>query len=221
MTALPVAFGLFIAGLPGKITSFSAALGFWQGSAGAVAGTERWKLHKTVALVGMMGAGKTAVGKALAARLGVRFLDSDAEIEQAAAMSIAEIFERDGEAFFRDRETRVLARLLEGEGAILSTGGGAFLSARNRELISQRGVSVWLDADLTLLWQRVRHKDTRPLLRTADPFGTLKALYAARVPIYALADLRVRADPAYAVETMAGKVIDALLTRPDVLERTP
>lgn len=183
-----------------------------------MAASERWKLHKTVVLVGMMGAGKTAVGKALAARLGVRFLDSDAEIERAANMTIAEIFARDGEAFFRDRETQVINRLLETERGILSTGGGAFLAARNRRLISQKGVSVWLDADLLLLWGRVKNKDTRPLLRTANPFRTLKALYEARVPVYATADLSVRPKPDYAIETMAGKVIVALLTRPDVLE---
>jgi len=183
-----------------------------------VAAAERWKLHKTVVLVGMMGAGKTAVGKVLAGRLEVPFLDSDAEIERAAAMSIAEIFARDGEAFFRDRESEVLNRLLEEERGILSTGGGAFLSERNRDLITRKGVSVWLDASLTLLWHRVKHKDTRPLLRTGDPYATLRALYEARVPVYALADLTVRAQPDYAIETMAQKVIEALLTRPDVLE---
>lgn len=166
-----------------------------------------------------MGAGKTAVGKALAARLGVPFLDSDAEIERAANMSIAEIFARDGEAFFRDRETQVIRRLLEGARGILSTGGGAFLAERNRRLISEKGVSVWLNADLPLLWSRVRHKDTRPLLRTADPKGTLARLYAERVPVYREADLEVRAQADYAVDTMAGKVLEALETRADVLER--
>lgn len=180
---------------------------------------EHWKLHKTVVLVGMMGAGKTAVGRALAVRLGVPFLDSDAEIERAANMTIAEIFARDGEAFFRDRETEVINRLLEEERGILSTGGGAFLAERNRKLISEKGVSVWLNADLGLLWNRVKHKDTRPLLRTDDPYQTLKGLYEARVPIYATADLSVKARPDYAIETMAGKVIEVLTTRPDVLEK--
>ncbi len=181
---------------------------------------ERWKLHRSVVLVGMMGAGKTAVGRALAGRIGVPFLDSDAEIESAANMSIAEIFERDGEAFFRDRETQVIARLLEGAPGILSTGGGAFLSERNRALISEKGVSVWLDADLPLLWNRVRHKDTRPLLRTANPLATLKSLYEARVPIYAMADLAVQARPEYAVETMADEVLRTLAeARPDVVEK--
>lgn len=184
-----------------------------------MAASGHWTLHKTVVLVGMMGAGKTAVGKAIAARLGVPFLDSDAEIERAANMTIADIFARDGEAFFRARETEVINRLLEGERGILSTGGGAFLSDRNRRLISHKGVSVWLDADLDLLWSRVKHKDTRPLLQTPDPFATLRELYEARVPVYRLADLGVTAHRAYSVETMAAKVIETLATRPDVLER--
>ncbi|MEQ9258004.1 MAG: shikimate kinase [Roseovarius sp.] len=167
----------------------------------------------------MMGAGKTAVGKALAAKLGVPFLDSDAEIERAANMSIAEIFARDGEAFFRDRETQVISRLLDEARGILSTGGGAFLAERNRAVISEKGVSVWLNADLPLLWSRVRHKETRPLLRTADPLATLTQIYEARVPVYALADLEVRSQPDYSVETMAGKVLEALEARADVLER--
>ena len=181
--------------------------------------SESWKLKKTVVLVGMMGAGKTAVGKALAARLEVPFLDSDHEIEKAANMTIAEIFQRDGEAFFRDRETEVIDRLLEQHSGILSTGGGAFLSERNRNLISEKGVSLWLNADLKLLWNRVKHKNTRPLLRTPDPLATLTELYEARVPIYAKADLSVRARANYTIDTMAGHVLDALKTRKDVLEK--
>lgn len=169
-------------------------------------------------MVGMMGAGKTAVGHALAERLNVPFLDSDEEIVRAANMSIAEIFERDGEAFFRDRETEVLGRLLDTKRAVLSTGGGAFMSERNREMIAERGVAVWLKADLDLLWSRVRHKDTRPLLRTDDPKATLTEIYEARVPVYAKAALAVEAQPGYSIEDMAGAVVQALLTRPDVLE---
>lgn len=176
------------------------------------------KLKKTVVLVGMMGAGKTAVGTALAERLRVPFLDSDAEIVTAAQMPIAEIFARDGEAFFRDRESEVIARLLDGRPGILSTGGGAFLAERNREMIRARGISLLLDADIELLWSRVRRKDTRPLLRTADPRATLEGIYAARAPIYARADLSVQARPEYAISDMVEKVIEALLTRPDVLE---
>lgn len=176
------------------------------------------KLKKTVVMVGMMGAGKTAVGRALAAKIGVPFLDSDAEIVKAANMSIAEIFERDGEAFFRTKETQVIDRLLDEERGILSTGGGAFLADGNRSLISEKGVAVWLDADLELLWQRVKHKDTRPLLRTANPRQTLSDIFDARVPIYAKAELSVQADPNYSIEDMADRVLEALLTRPDVLE---
>lgn len=176
-------------------------------------------LKKTVVLVGMMGAGKTAVGKALAARLGVPFRDSDAEIETAARMSITEIFARDGEAFFRDRESEVIDRILGGECCILATGGGAFLMRRNRELISAKGVSVWLNADLKLLWNRVKSKDSRPLLHTANPFETLREIYEARVPIYAQANLEVISQAGYTIDMMTTEVIKALAARPDVLER--
>ena len=182
-------------------------------------GTSRYHLKKTVVMVGMMGAGKTAVGRALAARLAVPFLDSDAEIEAAASRTVPEIFARDGEPFFRAKETQVISRLLDAERGILSTGGGAFLAEVNRENISNRGVSVWLDADLDLLWQRVRHKETRPLLRTADPRATLAEIYAARVPLYALADVAVKSLPDLSIEEMVDRVIATLLTdRPDVLE---
>ncbi|SHE91820.1 shikimate kinase [Ruegeria intermedia] len=177
-----------------------------------------YDLHKTVVMVGMMGAGKTAVGRALAARLGVPFLDSDAEIESAANMTIPEIFERDGEAFFRAKESQVIGRLLDEQKGILSTGGGAFLSETNRRMISERGVSVWLRADLEVLWNRVRHKDTRPLLRTPDPHATLRALYQARVPLYQQADLVVDSDGETAIEDMVDRVLEKLATRPDVLE---
>lgn len=179
----------------------------------------RFRLKKTVVMVGMMGAGKTAVGRALAARLEVPFLDSDHEIESAANMSIPEIFARDGEAFFREKESQVIARLLEEERGILSTGGGAFLRAGNREVISARGVSVWLQADLEVLWGRVRHKNTRPLLRTDDPHATLAALYAERVPFYEQADLAVQSDGQVSIEQMVERVVEALASRPDVLEQ--
>jgi len=176
------------------------------------------KLKKTVVMVGMMGAGKTAVGRALAAKIGAPFLDSDAEIVKAANMSIAEIFERDGEAFFRTKETQVIDRLLDEERGILSTGGGAFLAETNRALITEKGVSVWLDADLDLLWNRVKHKDTRPLLRTDDPRQTLSDIFDVRVPVYAQADLSVKAAPELSIEEMADRVLEALKSRPDVLE---
>lgn len=176
-----------------------------------------FRLKKTIVMVGMMGAGKTAVGTAVARSLSVPFLDSDEEIVKAAHRSIAEIFARDGEPFFRARETEVLGRLLRGTPCILSTGGGAFLSPANRALIAEAGVSVWLRADLDLLWQRVRHKTTRPLLRTDNPRETLRQLYEARVPVYALADIAVDSAAELSVEDMAVKVIAALAERPDVL----
>ncbi|EAQ01585.1 shikimate kinase [Pseudooceanicola batsensis HTCC2597] len=179
-----------------------------------------WVLKKTIVMVGMMGAGKTAVGRALAAELGVPFLDSDHEIEAAANMSIAEIFDRDGEAFFRARETEVIQRLLESAPCVLSTGGGAYLAERNRGLISDKGLAVWLNADLELLWNRVRHRDTRPLLRTPDPRGTLRDLYLARVPFYEQADVSVPAEQGLSVQDMAERVARAVSARPDVLEAT-
>jgi shikimate kinase len=175
-------------------------------------------LLKTVVLVGMMGAGKTAVGTSLARQLGVEFRDSDEEIVRAANRSIAEIFERDGEAFFRARETEVIARLLRGTPCVLSTGGGAFLSDTNRQLVHAVGVSVWLRADLDLLWQRVRHKTTRPLLRTANPRETLRELYERRQPFYAQADIVVESAAERSVEDMASRVREALKARPDVLQ---
>ncbi len=178
-----------------------------------------YRLKKTVVLVGMMGAGKTAVGTALARRLNVAFRDSDQALEAAANRTIAEIFSRDGEAFFRAKESQVIERLLQIEPGILSTGGGAFMTRGNRELISQYGVSVWLNADVKLLWSRVRHKDTRPLLRTVDPFATLQEIFATRVPYYALADLTVESQPGYTIEDMADQVIAALASRPDVLAK--
>ena len=167
-----------------------------------------WKLRKTVVMVGMMGAGKTAIGTHLARVLRVPFLDSDEEIVRAAAMSIPEIFARDGEAFFRARESEVLARLLLGRPSVLSTGGGAFLSAANRAAIGAAGVSVWLRADLDLLWQRVRHKTTRPLLQTPNPRETLARLLEERAPSYMQADLVVDAAPGLSIEGVLDQLFD-------------
>ncbi len=181
-------------------------------------GQMSFQLRRTVVLVGMMGSGKTAIGRELAERLDVAYVDSDAEIETAANATIAEIFSRSGEPFFRDREAEVIERLLQADPCVLSTGGGAYLADRNRAAISTHGVAVWLDADLELLWERVRHKDTRPLLRTADPHKTLGEIYAVRQPIYAGADLRAKADPAFTIDEMTDRVLSVLATRPDVLE---
>lgn len=177
-------------------------------------------LKRTVTLVGMMGSGKTAVGGSLARMLDAPFLDSDAEIVRAAGMPIADIFERYGEAFFRRHETLAIERLLQGPPGILSVGGGAFLSDDNRRLISETGVSVWLRAEVDLLWSRVRRKDTRPLLRAEDPYRRLEELCGEREPFYAMADLAVDARAHYEIEDMAGKVLNALLERSGAVEKT-
>lgn len=176
------------------------------------------RLLRSVALVGMMGAGKTAVGRALAQRLDVPFLDSDAAIEEAAKATIPEIFARDGEDFFRMREAEVIARLIAGPPAILSTGGGAFMQERVRDLIRESGVALWLDTDLATLWTRVRHRNTRPLLRTADPYATLAELFERRVPVYALAELRVDVAPHFSVAETADRALRVLATREDILK---
>ena len=174
-------------------------------------------LKKTVVLVGMMGSGKTAVGKALAAEMQVAFKDSDQEISLAANRSIAEIFERDGEPFFRSVEAKVLKRLLQGQPCVLSTGGGAFMFGNNRTLISKLGISVFLNADLELLWERVRSKNTRPLLKTADPKATLSRIFEGRKDQYALADITVQTHPNYSIAQTAEHVIAALRAQPGVV----
>ena len=178
-------------------------------------------LKKTVAVVGMMGSGKTTIGAAVAKALAVPFIDSDREIESVSNRSIAEIFEQSGEPFFRQKETQVLARLLGGTHGIISTGGGVFLNPANRRLISEKGVALWLRADLELLWSRVRNKDTRPLLLTVDPFATLSELYELRNPVYELADLHVDTLSGYSVQDTVDQVLKKLLSRPDVLESLP
>jgi len=168
-------------------------------------------LKTPVVLVGMMGSGKTAIGTALARVLSVPFLDSDEEIVKAANAPIAEIFEKFGEPFFRQKESQVLERLLDGAPAILSTGGGAFLSPANRALIAERGVSVCLEADVDLLWNRVRHKNTRPLLMTDNPRATLEEIHAQRAPIYGMADLVVPTRAEYSIAQTTKRVIEALV----------
>lgn len=180
--------------------------------------TSKYQLHRSIVLVGMMGSGKTAIGRALAAKLAIPFLDSDAEIENAAQASIHEIFERDGEAFFRKRETEVIRRLISGPSGILSTGGGAFMSERNRRTIRQYGTSLWLNAPLSLLWERVRHKDTRPLLRTPDPYQTLSEYYDARLPIYRKAEVELLVKPDATIEETTQQAITQLLKYPSILE---
>ena len=147
---------------------------------------------RSIVLIGMMGVGKSSIGRRLAGRLGIPFVDADAEIEKAAGMSIADIFAHRGEADFRSGEARVIARLLEGGPQVLAAGGGAFMNAGTREAIRAKGVSVWLKADLDVLLRRIsKRRNERPLLQTGDPEETLRALLIEREPVYAQADLTV------------------------------
>ena len=146
---------------------------------------------KPIVLVGLMGAGKTSIGRLLAKRLDLEFIDADREIEKAAQCSIEQIFERHGEAEFRDGEQRVIARLLTGPAHVLATGGGAFMRKETRDAIRGRGISVWLRADLDLLLRRVSRRKNRPLLRNKNPRQTLEKLIEERYPVYAEADIVV------------------------------
>lgn len=147
--------------------------------------------RRPIVLIGMMGAGKTTVGRRLAAKLGRRFVDSDEEVEKAAGMTIEEIFTAHGEADFRAGEVKVIARLLKDESIVLGTGGGAFINAETRALVKETALSVWIKADFDLLFQRVSRRSNRPLLKTANPRETLQKLIEARYPIYAEADITV------------------------------
>ena len=149
------------------------------------------EIRKTLVLVGLMGAGKSCIGRRLATRLDLPFVDADREIEEAAGCSIPEIFERHGEQAFRDGERRVILRLLEGPVCVLATGGGAFMDARTRAAIHDQGVSIWLRADLELLSRRVSRRNDRPLLLVDDPRRKLEELMALRHPVYAEADITV------------------------------
>ncbi|MGA3308181.1 MAG: shikimate kinase [Xanthobacteraceae bacterium] len=149
--------------------------------------------RRSIVLIGMMGVGKSAVGRRLAARLNIPFVDADTEIEKAAGMSIADIFARHGEADFRGGEARVIARLLEGGPQVLATGGGAFINPDTRNAIRAKGISIWLSAEIDVLMRRIsKRRNERPLLQTADPAETLRRLLAEREPIYAQADLTVQ-----------------------------
>lgn len=151
-------------------------------------------LNRTVTLVGMMGAGKSSVGRRLAAKLDVPFRDVDSEIETAAGCSISEIFERYGEPAFRDGERRVIARLLGEPPHVLATGGGAYMDAKTRETIRDTSVSIWIRAPIDVLLQRVKRRDNRPLLKTGDPREILERLLKEREPIYAEADLTIDSE---------------------------
>jgi shikimate kinase len=156
-----------------------------EGALGAALG------RRSVVLVGMMGAGKSSIGRRLASRLALPFVDADTEIEKAAGMAIPEIFSAHGEPYFRAGEARVIARLLEGGPQVLATGGGAFMSPDTRAVIRLKGMSVWLRATLEVLIRRIKRRTDRPLLRDVDPVETLKRLIGERYPIYAEADVTV------------------------------
>lgn len=170
------------------------------------------ELDKSVILVGMMGAGKTSVGKRLSRALGVPFRDADREIEEAAGCTINEIFERLGEPGFREGERKVIARLLDNPPHILATGGGAFIDPKTRASIKERAISVWLKADIDLLLERVSRKDTRPLLHNTDPRAALEKLLNDREPTYAQADIIVMSD-AGPHETVVNRILNALEQR--------
>jgi shikimate kinase len=153
--------------------------------------TPQLHVPRTLVLVGLMGAGKTNIGRRLAQRLGLGFTDADSEIEAAAGESIEEIFERRGEAAFREGERKVIARLLGNPVHVLATGGGAFMDPETRALVRERGISIWLRADLDLLHQRVSRRNNRPLLKQGNQRETLERLIDQRYPIYALADVTV------------------------------
>ncbi|GAA4120873.1 shikimate kinase [Aminobacter aganoensis] len=164
---------------------------------------------RSIVFVGLMGAGKTAIGRKVSQVLGLRFIDSDHEIESVSRMTIPELFERYGEAEFRALEQRVIGRVLESGPQVLSTGGGAFMNAQTRSAIAAQGVSVWLRADLDLLMERVSKKQNRPLLQNADPRAVLAKLMDERYPVYGLADLTV-ATRDDRKEAIASEVIEAL-----------
>src|SRR6202790_4624004 len=146
---------------------------------------------RSVVLIGMMGAGKSTIGRRLAGRLRLPFLDADAEIETAASMSIPDIFETHGEPHFRDGEARVIARLLDSGPAVLATGGGAFMREETRNRIRDKAVSIWLKADADIIMKRVKRRTDRPLLQAADPAATVSRLLEAREPVYQTADLTI------------------------------
>jgi shikimate kinase len=161
---------------------------------------------RSVVLVGMMGAGKSSVGRRLATRLSLPFVDADTEIEAAAGMSIPDIFTTHGESAFRSGEQRVISRLLDSGPQVLATGGGAFMSAETRAAIRAKGISVWLKADFEVLMRRLKRRNDRPMLKTDDPAATLKGLMAARYPVYAEADITIESR-----DVPHGTVVDEII----------
>ena len=167
----------------------------------------------SVVLVGMMGAGKSSIGRRLAGRLGIPFVDADAEIEKAAGMTIAEIFSAHGEPYFRAGEARVIARLLESGPQVLATGGGAFMNPETRALVRAKGLSVWLRATVEVLTRRIRRRSDRPLLKNGDPVETLKRLIEERYPVYAEADITVESREV-SHDTIVDEIVAGLCAQP-------
>src|SRR5580692_5822498 len=174
---------------------------------------------RSIVLVGMMGAGKSSIGRRLAARLNIPFVDADTEIETAAQMTIADIFARQGEDYFRSGEARVIARLLDGGPQVLATGGGAVMNADTRAAIKAKGVSIWLTADVDVLMRRInKRRHERPMLQAEDPAARLRELLAEREPAYALSDLTVqsREVPHEAIVTEIVMALSGFLDAPSV-----
>ena len=174
---------------------------------------------RSIVLVGMMGAGKSSIGRRLASRLNIPFVDADTEIERAAGMSVADIFARHGEADFRSGEARVIARLLKGGPQVQATGGGAVMNADTRAAIKAKGVSIWLTAEVDVLMRRIhKRRHERPMLQTADPAARLRELLAEREPAYALSDLTVqsREVPHEAIVTEIVSALSDFLDAPSV-----
>jgi shikimate kinase len=163
--------------------------------------------RRSVVLVGMMGAGKSSIGRRLAQHLGIPFVDADLEIEKAAGMSIPDIFATHGESDFRAGEARVILRLLDSGPQVLATGGGAFMNADTRAAISGKGITVWLKAEFDVLMRRIKRRHDRPLLKTEDPGATLQLLIAERYPIYQLADLTIQSR-----EVPHDKIVEEIVT---------
>jgi shikimate kinase len=168
--------------------------------------------QRSVVLVGMMGAGKSSIGRRVALRLGIPFVDADAEIEKAAQMTIPDIFASRGEAEFRAGEARVIARLLDSGPQVLATGGGAFMRVDTRALIGAKGIAIWLKAEFEVLMKRIKRRHDRPLLKTDDPGATLRRLIEERYPVYALADLTVQSREV-AHDKIVDEIVDALAGR--------
>jgi len=164
---------------------------------------------RNLVFIGLMGAGKSAIGRLAASMLGLPFVDSDHEIERVSRMTVAELFSAYGEEEFRALETRVIKRLLRSGPRVISTGGGAYINERTRRLVRKGGLTIWLKADLDVLWERVNKRDTRPLLKTANPKKTLENLMLARYPVYAEADLTVVSRDT-SKEAMVEEVLKAL-----------